>query len=163
VGHRRCDVTLSGTHPQWHPPRRPDAGGAGSRQAHPAGAPHKETGIDLLRPRQTPPETRITPTCPANRNILTYCRGPHYLEEGGTGYILGENTATVPAYAATVAAKHQRSLDSRSVGRVVAVIPLLVEYSEDDHAGCAVGAFVMLGVIVGSLLLLRLATTRTRR
>jgi hypothetical protein len=45
----------------------------------------------------------------------------------------------------------------------VLVVPLLVEYSEDDDTGCAFGAIVMSGVIVGSLLLLRLATTRTRR
>jgi hypothetical protein len=42
------------------------------------------------------------------------------------------------------------------------VIPLLVEYSEDDDTGCAFGAIMMIGV-VGSLLLLRVATTRTRR
>ena len=48
-------------------------------------------------------------------------------------------------------------------GRVVSVVPLLVEHSEDDDTGCAFGTIVMIGVIVGSLLLLRLATTRTRR
>ena len=43
------------------------------------------------------------------------------------------------------------------------MIPLLVEYSEDDDTGCAFGAIVMVGVIAGSLLLLRLATTPRRR
>jgi hypothetical protein len=43
------------------------------------------------------------------------------------------------------------------------VIPLLVEYSEDDDTGCAFGATVMIGVIVGGLLLLRMATTHNRR
>jgi hypothetical protein len=43
------------------------------------------------------------------------------------------------------------------------MIPLLVEYSEDDDTGCAFGAVVMFGVIVASLLLVRLATTLTRR
>ena len=43
------------------------------------------------------------------------------------------------------------------------MIPLLVEYSEDDDTGCAFGATVIVGVIVGSLLLLRLATTHNRR
>jgi hypothetical protein len=43
------------------------------------------------------------------------------------------------------------------------VILLLVEYSKDDDTGCAFGALVMVGVIVGGLLLLRLATARTRR
>ncbi len=43
------------------------------------------------------------------------------------------------------------------------MIPLLVEYSEDDDTGCAIGAIVISGAIVGSLLLLRLATTRTGR
>jgi hypothetical protein len=56
----------------------------------------------------------------------------------------------------------QGTLDGRPAGRVVYVIPLLVEYSEDDDTGCGFGAAVMI-VVVGSLLLLRLATTRTRR
>lgn len=43
------------------------------------------------------------------------------------------------------------------------MIPLLVEYSEDDDTGCAFGTIAMIGVIVGSLLLLRLATIRNRR
>lgn len=43
------------------------------------------------------------------------------------------------------------------------MIPLLVEYSEDDDTGCAFGMIVMVGVMVGSFFLLRLATTRTRR
>lgn len=53
--------------------------------------------------------------------------------------------------------------ERRPAGRVVSVIPLLVEYSEDDDTGCAFGAIVMFGVIVGSLLLLRLVTTRSHR
>jgi hypothetical protein len=53
-------------------------------------------------------------------------------------------------------------MGDRSVG-VVLVIPLLVEYSEDDDTGCAFGTIAMIGVIVGSLLLLRLATIRNRR
>lgn len=57
----------------------------------------------------------------------------------------------------------QRNLDGRPAGRVVSVIPLLVEYSEDDDTGCAFGAAVMVGVIVGGWLLLRLATTHNRR
>ncbi len=57
----------------------------------------------------------------------------------------------------------QGTLDGRPAGRVVYVIPLLVEYSEDDDTGCGFGAIVMFVVIVGGLLLLRLATTRTRR
>jgi hypothetical protein len=46
---------------------------------------------------------------------------------------------------------------------VVLVIPLLVEYSEDEDAGCAFGATVTIGMIAASFLLLRLAATRTRR
>ena len=54
-------------------------------------------------------------------------------------------------------------IDGQTSFGVVYVIPLLVEYSEDDDTGCAFGAIVMVGVIVGGLLLLRLTTTRTRR
>lgn len=40
------------------------------------------------------------------------------------------------------------------------MIPLLVEYSEDEDAGCGFGATVLIGTIAAILLLLRLATTR---
>ncbi len=43
------------------------------------------------------------------------------------------------------------------------MIPLLVEYSEDDDAGCGLGAIVIVGVIACSLLLLRSVTARARR
>ena len=43
------------------------------------------------------------------------------------------------------------------------VIPLLVEYSENDDTGCAFGAIALIGITVGGLLLMRLATTRRRR
>jgi len=46
---------------------------------------------------------------------------------------------------------------------VVFVIPLLVEYSGDDDTGCALGAMVVTGVIVGTVFLLRLAVARSRR
>mgnify|MGYP001553572169 FL=1 len=43
------------------------------------------------------------------------------------------------------------------------MIPLLVEYSEDDDTGCGFGAVVMIGVIIGGLLLVRLTMARNRR
>lgn len=43
------------------------------------------------------------------------------------------------------------------------MIPLLVEYSEDDDTGCGFGAVVMLGVLALAMLLLRVAITRGRR
>ena len=57
----------------------------------------------------------------------------------------------------------QPTLDGQTTGRVVSVIPLLVEYSEDDDTGCAFGAAVMIGVTVSIWLLLRLAIMQTRR
>ena len=43
------------------------------------------------------------------------------------------------------------------------MIPLLVEYSEDDDTGCGLGMVAMIVVVVGGLMLLRLVITQPRR
>ena len=52
---------------------------------------------------------------------------------------------------------------SKTIGRVGQVIPLLVEYSEDDDTGCGLGMVAMIVVVVGGLMLLRLVITQPRR
>jgi hypothetical protein len=52
---------------------------------------------------------------------------------------------------------------SKTIGRVGQVIPLLVEYSEDDDTGCGLGMVAMIGVVVGGVILLRLVITQQRR
>ncbi|MDJ0498968.1 MAG: hypothetical protein QNJ89_14130 [Acidimicrobiia bacterium] len=43
------------------------------------------------------------------------------------------------------------------------MIPLVVEYAEDEDTGCGLGAMVIAGVVIGGLLLMRLAITRAHR
>lgn len=52
---------------------------------------------------------------------------------------------------------------SNTSGRVGQVIPLLVEYSEDDDTGCGLGTIAMIGVVVGGVILLRLVIAQPRR
>ena len=51
----------------------------------------------------------------------------------------------------------------RAVGRVLFVVPLLVEYSEDDDTGCGFGAIVIISAIAVAVLLLRLVAAQTQR
>ncbi len=57
----------------------------------------------------------------------------------------------------------KRSGNGTAAVSVVFVIPLVVEYAEDEDTGCGLGAMVIAGVVIGGLLLMRLAITRAHR
>ena len=51
----------------------------------------------------------------------------------------------------------------REVGRLAGVVPLLVEYSENDDTGCGFGLILLTCVTVGIVLLVRVTLQLQRR